>query len=253
MSFDAGNSPVRVDLLRQLLRAQLPDGEELEHAVLHVRQAVVILVEHLARVAQVEVVVGARVPRQLGDPLEIGADHLRFHGLAARALETAELALDFLARRLRQIELRQLLAKLLDLPALIVVAELLLDRLHLLAQIHLALALAELFLHLRLDLLLRFEQADLPLHVHEHATQPLLDAQRLEQPLLLGDGELDVAGDEVGELARIGDGVEHLVDDFLGKTALLAQLGGALANFLVQRLERAVVLVERHSSLRPAP
>ena len=86
--------------------------------------------------------------------------------------------------------------------ALIVVAELLLDRLHLLAQVHLALALAQLFLDLRLDLFLRLEHADLPLDVHEHAAQPLLDAQRLEQPLLLGDGQLDVAGDEVGEACR---------------------------------------------------
>ena len=123
----------------------------------------------------------------------------------------------------------ELLAQLGDLLALVVVAELLLDRLHLLAQVHLALALAELFLDLRLDLLLRLEQADLPLHVHEHAAQPLLDAERLEQALLLGDGQLDVAGDEVGEPARLGDGVEHLVHDLLGQPAPLAELGGALA------------------------
>ena len=89
-----------------------------------------------------------------------------------------------------------------DLLALVVVAELLLDRLHLLAQVHLALALAQLLLDLRLDLLLRLEHADLPLHVHEHAAQPLLDAQGLEQPLLLGHRQLDVAGDEVGEACR---------------------------------------------------
>ena len=99
--------------------------------------------------------------------------------------------------------------------ALVVVAELFLDRLHLLAQVHLALPLAQLFLDLRLDLLLHLEHADLPLDVHEHAAQALLDAQRLEQPLFLGDGKLDVAGDEVGEAARVRDGVEHLVHDFL--------------------------------------
>ena len=53
--------------------------------------------------------------------------------------------------------------------------------------------------------------------------------ERLEQPLLLGDWQLDVAGDEVGEPARVGDGVEHLVHDLLGKAAPLAELGGALA------------------------
>ena len=69
-----------LDLLGQLLRAQLADGEELEHAVLHVLEAVVVLVEDAAmRMLEVEVVVGAGVPGQLGDPLEVGADHLRFH------------------------------------------------------------------------------------------------------------------------------------------------------------------------------
>jgi hypothetical protein len=70
--------------------------------------------------------------------------------------------------------------------------------------------------------------------VNEDATEPLLDAQRLEQPLLLGDRELDVAGHEVGEASRVGDRVEHLVNDFLGESAPLAQLRGPLARLLVQ-------------------
>ena len=49
LSLAAGNSPVRGHLLGELLRAQLAHGEELEHAVLHVLQAVVILVEHVDR------------------------------------------------------------------------------------------------------------------------------------------------------------------------------------------------------------
>ena len=241
-----------LELFLELLRAQLAHGEELEHAVLHVGKPVVVLVEHRLRVRQIEVVVRPRVPRQLGDPLEIRADDLRFHRLAAGALEAAELALDFLARLLRQLELVQLLAQLDDLLRLIVVAELFLDRLHLLAQIHLALPLAQLFLDLRLDLFLHLEHADLLLDVHEHAAQALFDAQRLEQPLLLGRLELDVAGDEVGEPARIGDGVEHLMHDLFRQPATLAELGGALAELLVERDEGRVVLVDAASSPRPA-
>ena len=62
----------------------------------------------------------------------------------------AQLAVDFLARVLGQVELVELLAQLLELVvrAALALAELLLDRLHLLAQVHLALALAELLLHL---------------------------------------------------------------------------------------------------------
>ena len=111
---------------------------------------------------EVEVVVRARVPGQLGDPFEVGADDLRLHRLAARALEPAELALDLGARLLGELELGELLAELGQLSRLlVVVAELLLDRLDLLAEVHLALALAQLLLHLRLDLVLRLEHADL--------------------------------------------------------------------------------------------
>ena len=177
-----------------------------------------VLVEHRLGALQVELVVGTLVPRQLGDPLEVGADDLRFHRLAAGSLEAAELALDFGARFLGQLELRELVAQLGDFLARVVVAQLLLDRLELLAQVHLALALAQLFLDLRLDVFLRLEQPDLTLHVDQDAAQPLLDAQRLEQSLLFRNGQLDVAGDQVGEAARVGDGVEDLVNDFLRKS-----------------------------------
>ncbi len=83
------------------------------------------------------------------------------------------------------------------------------------------------------------------LNVHEHAAQPLLDAQRLEQSLLFGHRKLNVPSNEVGELAGLGDGIENLVYNLLWEAALLAEFGGALANLLVEGLEGAVVLVER--------
>src|SRR3712207_8695434 len=48
-----------------LFRSKLTHGEELEHPILDVRQAVVILIEHRLRALQVEDVVRPRVPRQL--------------------------------------------------------------------------------------------------------------------------------------------------------------------------------------------
>src|SRR6185295_15049247 len=108
-------------------------------------------------VREIEVVVRPIAPGKLGDPLEVRPDNLGLHRLATRTLETAELALDFLTRLLGQLELEQLLAELRHLLRLIVVAELLLNRLHLLAEIHLALPLAQLLLDLRLDLLLHLE------------------------------------------------------------------------------------------------
>ena len=58
-------------------------------------------------------------------------------------------------------------------------------------------------------------ESDLSLNVHEHSAEPLFDAERFEKALLLGGLQLDVAGDKVGEAARIRDGVQHLVNDFL--------------------------------------
>ena len=134
---------------------------------------------------------------------------------------------------MEQLELGQLVAQLGDLLARSSSPSSFWIAFELLAQIHLALPLAQLFLDLRLDVFLRLEQADLALNVNEHAAQPLLDAQRLEQSLLFGNRKLDVAGDEIGEPAGLGDGIEHLVNDFLGKSATLAELSRALARLLL--------------------
>jgi len=64
--------------------------------------------------------------------------------------------------------------------------------------------------------------------VNEHAAKPLLDAQSLEKTLLFRNGKLDIAGDQISKATRIGDRIEHLVNDFLGESATLAQLSRAL-------------------------
>ena len=53
-----------LQLILHLLCTQLAHGEELEHAIFHVRQTVVILVEDGLRAREIEIVVGPRVPRQ---------------------------------------------------------------------------------------------------------------------------------------------------------------------------------------------
>ena len=56
------------------LAAQLAHGHELDDARLDVVEPVVVGVEHGADVGEVEVVVAARVPRQLEDAVEPRAD-----------------------------------------------------------------------------------------------------------------------------------------------------------------------------------
>ena len=232
-----------------LLVAQLPHGEELQHPVLHVAERVVILIEDLRRLDEVEVLLGAGVPRQLGDGLEVCANDLRLHRLATDAIEPAELAVDFAPRILGQVERVELLAQLLEVRRFVVLAQFLADGLELLAQEHLALPVAQLLLDAGLDVLLGVEHADLPLQVHEHAPQPLLDREALEQALALGRGDVDVTRHQVGEPAGIVDAAQHLLDDLLRQPGLLAQLGGAGPRLAVQRHERRIVRVERRHLL----
>ncbi len=240
--------------LRRLLRRlrELPDREELEDPVLHVLQPVVVLVEDPRGLLHVEVLFTPRVPRELRDRLEIGADDLRLHGLAADPGQARPLAVDLLARFLRKVERVELRAKLLQrlVVRALSLAELPLDRLHLLAQVHLALAASELFLHLLLDVLLRGKDVDLPLHVHEGAAEPVLDGQRLEERLPLRGRDVDVSGDEVREPPGLVDLREDLVDGLLGETHLLAELRGPLARFAVKGEERRVARVEGRHLLR---
>ena len=225
---------------------QLTDGEEFQYLVLDVLEAVVVLLKDLGRALQIEGLVGPLVPRQLGDGLEVGADDLRFHRVAAGALQSRQLALDLLLGRLGELKRRQPLAQLLDVAALVLFAELLANRLQLLAEDHFALALAELLLHLGLDVLLGVEDADLPLYVHQHPPQPLLDREQVEQPLALGRGDIEVAGHEIGEAAGlVGDLFQHLPDDLVREPGLFTQLTCALAGLAEQCDEGRIVRLDR--------
>ena len=58
-----------LNFLGKLLRPKLANGEEFQHAILHVGETVVVFIENHRRVVQIELIVRPRVPRQLGDPL----------------------------------------------------------------------------------------------------------------------------------------------------------------------------------------
>ena len=114
---------------------------------------------------RVEPLLGALAPRHGDQPVEVGADHRRLARLLAHALEAAELALGLLADVVGHAGLVDLRAVLLDDGA-VVLAELLADRLHLLAQEVLALlllgagldVLADALAHLQLGQALALER-----------------------------------------------------------------------------------------------
>ena len=95
-------------------------------------------------------------------------------------------------------------AQLLDFLGLFVsLAELLLNRLQLLAKEVLALVLADLGLHLRLDLRAELEHLELLDQDPVQRVHPRADVERVEHFLLhrRADGR-QARGDEIGELAR---------------------------------------------------
>ena len=181
---------------------QLRDGEVLDDALLDLLEVVVILVEDAPGPFQVEVVLGARVPGQGQDPVEVRADDAVLRRRRGQAREPVELAPCRAVGLLGKRGLVELAPELGELGLVgVALAELLLDRLQLLAEEVLALRGLHLRLHLRLDLRAELERLELAAEDGRQAAQPRLDVRLLEQLLLLGDREAQRRGDQVGELA----------------------------------------------------
>ena len=87
----------------------------------------------------------------------------------------------------------------------VALAELVLDRLQLLAEEELALALLHLLLDLRLDLRAELEHLELAVQDRRDLAQPRFDVRELEQALLLVGLQAQRRGDEIAERARIVD------------------------------------------------
>ena len=185
---------------------QLRDGEVLDDPFLHLVEVEVVLVEDAPRLLEVEVVLGHLVPRQRDDPVQVRADDAVLGRRRGQLLQPGELALRCLADILGQLQLGELRAELVHLGLLLVaLAELLLDRLQLLAQEVLALALLHLRLDLRLDLRAELDHLELAAEDRRDRPEALLDVCGLEQLLFLPRLQAHGRCDEVGEDGRVVD------------------------------------------------
>ena len=165
---------------------QLRDREVLEDALLDLPEVEVVLVEDLLRIGEIEVVDGGLVPRQRGDPVEVGADDAVLGRRGRKPLEPSELAVDGLLDLLGKLHRLEPGAELLDLSGFgIAFAELFLDRLQLLAEEELPLPFLHLLLNLRLDLRAELEDLELAVQDRRDLAQAALDVGELEQALLL--------------------------------------------------------------------
>ena len=205
---DAGRADQAQDRAGQLVGALL-HREILDDALLDLLQAEVIVVEDLLRELEVLLDLGLLVPRDRQQPVEIVAHDGRFRRHRRHLPQLLELVRRLLARLLRELGLLDLVLELGELVLAFLVAELLLDRLHLLVEVVLALRLLHLALDARADALLDLQDGDFALHQAEHLLQPLGDRRRLQDRLLVGNLDREMRGDRVGELGVVLD----LLDD----------------------------------------
>ncbi len=217
--------------------AELADGDVLRDALLHVLEAGVVGVEHLAGANRVQDLVGGLGPRHRDHPVEVGADHRGLARALARALEAPELALGLLAGLVGHAGFLDLRPVLLD-DGGVVLAKLLADRVHLLAQEVLALlvlgALGDVVVDALADLKLGQPVAlDL-----DGQAQALGDVDRLEDAHLLVSGDVGRVADRVGQGARVADRAKERADAVIGA----AELEDLLDDGAVLALEDADVL-----------
>src|SRR6185369_15658511 len=152
-----------------------PDGQVLHDAVLHVGQAVVVGVEHLAGGRDVRGVLGPDVPRDVEHGVEPGADPARLRVLVAGPLELADLAqrggLDLLGQ-VGGLDAGAVVRLLVGRAGL---AELLADRGQLLAQQELPLRLVHRLAHVVADLRGHLGLGQVGPRPLQQQRQPLLD------------------------------------------------------------------------------
>ncbi len=159
---DAGRTDEAQDRAAQAL-LQFADGEVLDDPVLDLIEVVVVLVEDRPRLLDVDRVARLLAPRQLHEPVEVGADDAVLGRRLRHFRQPVELAVRGLADLLGHLRLVDLLAQFVGLGLLrIGLAQLFLNRAQLLAQIELALILLHLALDVGLDLVTRARRPPAP-------------------------------------------------------------------------------------------
>ncbi len=225
---DAGRADEAQDRPLQLVRPAL-HRQVLDDAVLDLVETEVIGVEHF--LSEIQVVLDLRLlaPRDRQQPVEVVAHHRRLGRHRAHLAQLLQLVGGLFTGLLRQLDARDALLELLELVlAVFRVAELLLNGLHLLVQVVLALRLLHLALDARADALLDLENRDLTLHQAKHPLQPLDDRRQRQDALLFGDLDRQVRGDGVGSLRVVldlADGAHDLGRDLLVELHVVLELG----------------------------
>ena len=197
------------------LGVQLPHGDELQDALLHFLQAVVVTVQNFPGLLHISPVVGLHAPGHVQAHVQIVPDHRALgaaEGLLGQAVQLLHELLPNLVRGTAAADPLLVLVQLV----VAVLAQLVLQYMELLPQDHVPLDLA----HPLADLLvnIRLQGGDVNLVeqdlVHDH--QPPDGVQLLQHPLAVLVPEVDVGGDGVRQLAGVPD-IQHRGHQLIGQ------------------------------------
>ena len=167
-------------------------------------EIVVVLVEDLARRDRIQPIRRRHRPGHVEHPVDVGADHLVLGRGRRHPLEAVDFAAGDGGDVVRQLRVGEPLADLLRFR-LLALAELVLNRLELLAQVVLPLRVGHLLLRRRLDLALQLEQRDFP---RQRVGDRLQLGDRIvgfENPLLLVGLDVEQARQHIRQAQRIVD------------------------------------------------
>ena len=213
----------------QLLAAGL-HRQVFDDPFLDLFQAIVIGIQDLF--GRDQILAGARLdaPGQRQKPVEVVARHRRLGRHRRHRLQLLQLGFRLVACLLAELGAPDPLFQFGDLVlAVLAVAKLLLNGLHLLVQIVFALRLLHLGLDAGLDLLFDLQDRHLALHGGIDLFQALGHVQRVQQFLLAVQRDAHVPGDEIGQLGRLlrlGHGGHDLFGDVLADLDVTLELLG---------------------------
>ena len=189
---------------RMLLLRELVDGKVFENALLDLLESVVILIQDSFRRLDVDVVLRGSRPRKFKQCLDIGTYDAHLGRHARLPLHAVDFLLDRLLHVLGIVALGKFLAVRFDIRRLVVlVAQFLLNRLDLLAQVIVLLDLFHLLAHAHADLALHLKYLKLTCQNLIEKLHAVLDIDLLKERLPVLNLETQVARDEVAQASRI--------------------------------------------------
>ena len=200
----AGRADQAQDRRLQLVDALL-HREVLDDALLDLLEAVVIGVEDLDRLGEVLADLALLLPRQPDQRVDEVAHDRRLGRHRRHHLELLQLRHRLGFGLLRHPGGLDLLLHLVEVGVLVALAQLLLDRLDLLVQVVLALALLHLALDAAADALLDLQDVDFAFQQAQQVLEALADVDHLQDFLLLLQLQRQVRGDGIGQAAAVVD------------------------------------------------